>query len=191
MAATAVDTAVLAQALFASAGPGESLYVLVDAARNQEFPLRLRAAGVAHASLYEASVHEQLWYVAPYLARCERGSAFLSWLLEAGWGRSACVFAASAADLASLRSHLSRFVLVKTEGDERDFYFRFYDPRVLRAFLPTCTREEARDFFGPIRAYLSEAAASGRGVKFTLGAEGVVAEAFPVAEAADAGRARG
>ena len=37
--------------------------------------------------------------------------------------------------------------------------FRYYDPRVLRVFLPTCTPAELAGFFGPIRGYLLEAGA--------------------------------
>ena len=54
-----------------------------------------------------------------------------------------------------MRKH-RRFLLVKAEDGE-ELYFRSYDPRVLRVFVPTCTPEEARTFFGPIRAFLVEA----------------------------------
>ncbi|MCF6281484.1 MAG: DUF4123 domain-containing protein [Candidatus Polarisedimenticolaceae bacterium] len=35
--------------------------------------------------------------------------------------------------------------------------FRFYDPRVLRLYLPTCTGNEAKQFFGPIPQIIVEA----------------------------------
>ena len=38
----------------------------------------------------------------------------------------------------------------------KDMYFRLYDPRVLRVFLPTCTPDELTDFFGPIGTFLIE-----------------------------------
>jgi hypothetical protein len=31
-------------------------------------------------------------------------------------------------------------------------YFRYYDPRVLGVFLPTCTLDELRAFMGPLQA---------------------------------------
>lgn len=34
--------------------------------------------------------------------------------------------------------------------------FRYYDPRVLRVFLPTCNKEELTNFFGPIQAFVLE-----------------------------------
>ncbi len=35
--------------------------------------------------------------------------------------------------------------------------FRYYDPRVLRIFLPTCTPAELREFFGPLSRLYAEA----------------------------------
>src|SRR5262249_7471285 len=37
-----------------------------------------------------------------------------------------------------------------------ELYFRFYDPRVLRTFLPACTGAETKRFFGPVGIYLME-----------------------------------
>jgi len=39
---------------------------------------------------------------------------------------------------------------------QEQVYFRFYDPRVMRVFLPTCTPEDTTQFFGPIQNYLVE-----------------------------------
>ena len=46
-------------------------------------------------------------------------------------------------------------MLVKTEDGE-ELYFRFYDPRVLRIFLPTCDESQIRELFGPIEYFLME-----------------------------------
>src|SRR5947209_7089547 len=51
--------------------------------------------------------------------------------------------------------HFRHFLLVETE-DGKLLYFRFYDPRVLRAFLPTCNSDESSEFFGPIHDILTE-----------------------------------
>jgi hypothetical protein len=48
--------------------------------------------------------------------------------------------------------------------------FRFYDPRVLRRFLPLCTSDELRRFFGPIESFLIETAEADALIRFTLGA---------------------
>jgi hypothetical protein len=60
-------------------------------------------------------------------------------------------------DPSNLRHHLRKFLRVQDE-DGRRLFFRYYDPRVLRAYLPSCTSEELDTVFGPIGAYLAEAA---------------------------------
>ena len=35
-------------------------------------------------------------------------------------------------------------------------YFRFYDPRVFRMFLPTCDETQLRDFFGGVDFFIAE-----------------------------------
>jgi hypothetical protein len=57
--------------------------------------------------------------------------------------------------------------MVKTEEGE-ELYFRFYDPRVLRIFLPTCDREQLKDFFGPVDYYLCEDEDPAYGLVFSL-----------------------
>ncbi|HRO43103.1 MAG TPA: DUF4123 domain-containing protein, partial [Flavipsychrobacter sp.] len=54
-----------------------------------------------------------------------------------------------------LHKHFRKFLLVKTE-DEQELYFRFYDPRVLRIFLPTCDQGQIREFFGAVDYFLME-----------------------------------
>ena len=63
------------------------------------------------------------------------------------------------------------FLMIELEGEE--VYFRFYDPRVLRGFLPNCTPGEIREFFGPIREFLMEAADPGTMLHFTPHGPGV------------------
>jgi len=57
--------------------------------------------------------------------------------------------------------------MVKTEDGEQ-LYFRFYDPRVLRVFLPTCDERQLRDFFGPIDYFLCESEEPASGLVFSL-----------------------
>ena len=35
-------------------------------------------------------------------------------------------------------------------------WFRFYDPLVLRVFLPTCTPRQRQDFFGEFEGFVVE-----------------------------------
>lgn len=93
--------------------------------------------------------------VAPYLVKLEARHPFTDWLLLQCWGRSRCVFAQSEAELPRLRRHF-RSLLTVYDPDHRPVYFRWYDPRVLRTYLPTCNAEETTTVFGPVKAYLAE-----------------------------------
>jgi hypothetical protein len=66
-----------------------------------------------------------------------------------------------------LYKHFRKFLIVKTEeGDE--LYFRFYDPRVLRIFLPSCDKEQLKEFFGPVSYFVCEDEDPGTGLIFSL-----------------------
>ena len=57
--------------------------------------------------------------------------------------------------LAALWRHLRAQVMVY--GPNLDpMYFRYYDPRVLRSFLPTCTPRQLAEFFGPVGFFIAE-----------------------------------
>ena len=51
--------------------------------------------------------------------------------------------------------------------------FRYYDPRVLRAYLPTCDESELRAVFGPIRAFWMEARDSGVMLEYRFDGRGL------------------
>jgi len=165
----------IATVLFNTVSAGESLYVILDAARTFDIPFRLRSANVEHTCLYQGQSQEVLWHVAPYLVRCEQDAAFVHWVLDQGWGDSWGIFLTSQAGLEDLQAHFRRFLIVKSE-DDREFYFRFYDPRVVRIFLPTCTPEEIMQFFGPVSCYLTEGEQPDTLLKFTARQDGVQQE---------------
>jgi hypothetical protein len=45
--------------------------------------------------------------------------------------------------------------MVDIEGGKR-VLFRFYDPRVMRVFIPTCDAEQRKEFFGKIESIYVE-----------------------------------
>ena len=50
----------------------------------------------------------------------------------------------------------------------KPMYFRYYDPRVLRVFLPTCTPAEQQTMFGPVQSYFAEDEDPDSLLEFTL-----------------------
>ena len=153
------DPQTIVDALHAQVEEGESLYAILDAARAMEIAYRLQNSLVEHESLYRGRKEETLWHVAPYLVRCEREDEFFQWVVTQGWGDSWGIFLTSSANLEELRKHFRQFLMVTLEDDEegeKEVYFRFYDPRVLRIHLPTCTAEEIEQFFGPVTSFSME-----------------------------------
>src|SRR5262249_20810778 len=95
--------------------------------------------------------------VAPYLIQLELETEFTRWVIDQGWGNHWGVFATSDADFRQMRSHLRTFLIVYDETG-RPLRFRYYDPRVLRRYLPTCTAPELPPVFGPVTSFTVEAA---------------------------------
>jgi hypothetical protein len=136
-------------------GYGQPVFAVLDAAREDRLPAFLQAYSVEHFSLYEGQGGDELKDVAPYVALLPKGSTLWPLLMKEGWGKNWGIYLNSDAELTKVRDHLRRLLTVKDE-DGRLLYFRFYDPRVLRIFLPTCTPEENTDFFGPISRFVME-----------------------------------
>jgi hypothetical protein len=81
-----------------------------------------------------------------------------------GWGNSWCVFL-RLRDARNLRHHLRGLLRVRDESG-RVLVFRYYDPRVLRAYLPTCTTAELAAVYGPIQSFLVESAGGEQLIEF-------------------------
>lgn len=158
-------------------GEAQALYGIFDAAADERVYDLVQACD--HECLYDGTSRAVLDRHAPYLVRFGRDDAALARLLDAGWGRSWGIYLASTAAMRHVRKHFRQFLLVRTE-ERKQLYFRFYDPRVLRAFLPITTVRQATLLFREVDAFLLEDR-RGRGcIRCTLGGAGeVVSSAHP------------
>ncbi len=136
-------------------GAPAPLFALLDAARDGLIREALKYSGVEYECLYEGQSADDLADFAPYLASVPKDSQFLRFLARKAWGHSWGLFVVAPASFADLRKHFRHFLMVELEGAGMK-YFRFYDPRALRAFLPTCDLGQAREFFGPVAAFWME-----------------------------------
>lgn len=132
------------------------LFALLDAASDPRVLELLDRYPETRRSLYDGDRAALLGDVAPYLVQIPPGSALLEALVREGWGRAWGVYLFSNAPPEIVRDHLRRFLRIGTEAGD-SLYFRFHDPRVLRAFLPACTPAEVGEFFGPIDHFVVEA----------------------------------
>ena len=147
------------------------MYMLLDTARDQRIYTRLTEFGgsLQARSLYQGDIGESLANVSPYLLSLPEDQQESCWFAEAGFGQSWGLFVTTLVGFDDLRRHLRKFNIVYRE-DGTPLVFRFYDPRVLRRFLPLCTIEELRRLFGPIESFLTETAEADALIRFTLGA---------------------
>lgn len=129
----------------------QPLFAVLDAARDAAILDLLAASGEEHRSLYAGRRAERLATVAPYLVRLPPHSPLLDTLISRSWSRSWGFYISCDRSFDELRRHLRRFLVIETE-DGQALHFRFYDPRVLRPYLASCTPEEVARFCGPARA---------------------------------------
>jgi hypothetical protein len=136
-------------------GCARDVWMILDTARdNRSFGVLLESY-LENSCLYAGYVPRALEAAAPYLLRLEYEDRRTRRLLERAWGNSWGVFLKCDTRLESLRRHLRQFLTVRDPSGKR-VLFRYYDPRVLRVYLPTCTGEELRALFGPIEAFWIE-----------------------------------
>lgn len=135
--------------------PARRAYAVLDGASIEELLDKLYDLEPEFECLYRGELAPDLAQCAPYLVKLEERSEFLQWLIMEGWGKHWGIFVVANADLDVMRRHFRRFLMVKDPEGKR-LYFRYYDPRVFRVYLPTCNAEERKIIFGPVHHYLVE-----------------------------------
>lgn len=126
------------------------IWMIVDAAGNPSTFSMLQERHLEHYCLYNGVLPLALQVVAPYLVQLDYNDAETRRFLQHAFGFG--VLVKCSAHPNALRRHLRTFLRVREPGGGR-LVFRYYDPRVLRIYLPTCTVEELRLFFGPIERF--------------------------------------
>jgi hypothetical protein len=136
---------------------GTLLFAVLDGARDPLVLGTVEDAGVEHECLFSGQLDPALRRAAPHLVRLKPGSLLCERLIERGWGRAWGLYLAARGDLHRVLQHLRSFLRVQTE-EHKKLFFRYYDPRVLRIFLPTCDATQLGQFFGPIQRFDMETA---------------------------------
>jgi hypothetical protein len=149
---------------------GTSLFAVLDAARDPQVWKAMGDLGLERECLFSGRLTPALQAASPYLVRLVPGSFAFEKLLEQSWGQSWGIFLAARTSLREVRRHLRTFLQVQTE-DRKKLLFRYYDPRVLRVFLPTCDADQLGQIFGPIQRFDMEAPQSSSLLRFRAVAE--------------------
>ncbi len=147
-------------------------FAVVDGAGTPKLLERLAANGPEHVCLYRGELEPDLAEAAPWLVALERDDPFVDWLVGERWGTNWGLVVQADAELPDLRRHFRRLMMVRLP-DGQAVYFRWYDPRVLRTYLPTCDRRERDQMFGPVDAFVMEAGADDALIRMERSADGL------------------
>jgi len=131
-----------------------NVYAVLDGASVPNIIQNLAKYKAKSICLYRGELDLELAQTAPYLVLLKPDSDLTDWVLS-GIGHHWGIFAISKANMKDMRKHFRTFLMVY-DPDGQPMYFRYYDPRVLRVFLPTCNDDEIRQIFGPIDRYYVE-----------------------------------
>jgi hypothetical protein len=131
------------------------VWAVLDGARDQRIYSAVVGCYLNNCCLHSGDLPSELQLTAPYLIELDRDDRFTRYIINQGWGKSWGIFFWSEAGMERLRRHLREFLVVKDERGKR-LIFRYYDPRVLRVYLPTCLTRELQTVFGPIERFLVE-----------------------------------
>lgn len=133
---------------------GRRSYAVIDAALVPNLPELLEASGLPHRCLYRIETQPELAHSAPWLVALTQDCRFLRGIFTAGdrpdqlWNSHAVMLLASDSDLDALHRLLRRFTRVQ-DSEGRWYYWRFWEPRALLAFLAEA------DFSPMARQFLS------------------------------------
>lgn len=131
------------------------VYAALDGASVPDLQMKLYDLSPEHICLYRGKLEPDIAEVAPYLIRMTPDTEFTDWVITEGWGNHWGIFAQTRYSLTEMRKHFRSFLTVHDEAGN-PMLFRYYDPRVLRTFLPTCNAGELTAFFGKVTNYILE-----------------------------------
>jgi len=170
----------VAAALF---GKGDTpVFAILDGASAPNLVKHLYEHEPEYCCLYRGELQPDMATVAPYLVRLEAEDKFTDLVLTEGWGVHWGIFFVTPANLRTLRDHFRSFHTVELP-DQRTVLFRYYDPRVLRNFLPVCNAAELATFFGPVQKFVVEGETPESGIKFSLAGPALKPEPFQIKKA--------
>ena len=132
------------------------LYCVLDGASVPDLPMRLYETRSPNYCLFRGDLTPDVAQTAPYVVNLLPNSPFTQWILDESFGKHLGIFAHCRFSIKEMRRHFRSLVNVYNEQGN-PMIFRFYDPRVLRRFLPTCNAAELKNLFSNVQAYFAEA----------------------------------
>ena len=127
------------------------VYAVLDGASSTDILPMLKRSSLRYNCLYDGKLSYELALSSPYLVRLEQDNDFTHDLLEKGLGNNWCIFLKTfkpVTMLTVLRQAKHNHKILPPSG--KTLIFRYFDPRIIRNYLPVCTIEEANIFWGPV-----------------------------------------
>jgi hypothetical protein len=131
------------------------LYCILDGASVDALPMRLYETNTPNYCLFRGELEPDVLYAAPYVAVLLPGSTFSEWVFSESSGKHWGIYAHCRYSIKEMRRHCRALINVYDEKGN-PLIFRYYDPRVLRKFLPTCNGDELETLFGKIETLFAE-----------------------------------
>lgn len=128
--------------------PENQLYAVIDGAscpqlRFKLHDLRQEGHNLQSCCLWSGKLAPDLEEVAPYMVKLQQDCPFTDWLIREGWDNHWNIFVTSALEFKAARKQIRHLLQARSlEGET--LIFRFYDPRVMAAYAPTCDAEQAQ-----------------------------------------------
>jgi hypothetical protein len=167
---------------------GTPAYAVLDGARDGRVRKWVFDTRAPRWCLYRGKLTPEMQDAAPWLLRLVPGTPYVEEFFARFWGRAWGILLTSGAPAKTVRRQLRKLLLARTE-DRRTLIFRYYDPRVLRVYLPTCTAAETATFFGEIDAFAAEEEGRSTAVIFHRGPTGLDSRRIDLAPPAGVPRA--
>ncbi len=134
----------------------DGVYAVLDCARDPRVFPSMAASGLHYECLFSGKLPRVLAMAAPYLVELLPDAGYTRNLINDGFGKAWGIFASSGIGMEELRKHFKTFLKVKDKSTGRSLYFRFFDPRVLRVYLPTCNSYELKHVLDPLAFCFAE-----------------------------------
>jgi len=152
-------------------GPRSDIWAIIDTARDPKAYWTLANSHLNYSCLFAGDLPTALEQAAPYLVQLTSEDAYTDYL-AANLGNSLGVFLQCDAAMKSVRHHLRKLLTVSDPRGTK-MLFRFYDPRILRVFLPTCDPNELEQMYGPVKTYWAEDTGPNKLIEFRNSKKGL------------------
>lgn len=151
-------------------GDVPTVFALLDGARNRRIEPLVHNSGLENDCLFSGNMSYALRRAAPHIVKLERDAPFTENILQLAWGQSWGIFAIAenGQKLSNVRNRFRRIARVQGPNGEK-LTFRYYDPRVMRVFLPTCMNPELQQIFGPLQYIMVENESASGLYRYSIG----------------------